>query len=258
MFGRSKLATKCRRGLQVQPGGDLGVRGLGRGRGQRDPRYVGPALVQLRQHQVVGPEVVAPLGHTVRLVDREQRDLALVEQPRGRLDPEPLGRQVEQVEVTGQEGLLDLAALLVVLGRVEETGPDPERGQRVDLVLHQRDQRRDDHPDTGPDQRRDLVAQRLAATGRHQHQGVTAADDGLDDVLLLAPERVVPEHPVQDLQGLARGVVQRLGRLCHPAILRRSRSHCWPPVDDAPISPRYVPILHTLPSGSATLNPRDP
>jgi hypothetical protein len=95
----------------------------------------------------------------VRFVDREQSDLALVQQPRGRVHPEPFGRQVEQVELTGQEGLLDLAALLVVLGRVEKPGPDPERCERIDLVLHQRDQGRDDHPDTGPDQGRDLVAQ---------------------------------------------------------------------------------------------------
>ena len=31
------------------------------------------ALVQHRQRAVLGPEVVAPLAHAVRLVDREQR-----------------------------------------------------------------------------------------------------------------------------------------------------------------------------------------
>ena len=62
MLGRSKLATKCRGvGCSLQPLGDLGVRGAGRRRGQRDPRDVRPALVQHRQGQVVGPEVVAPL-----------------------------------------------------------------------------------------------------------------------------------------------------------------------------------------------------
>ena len=62
-----------------------------------------------------------------------------------------------------------------------------------------------------PDQRRDLVAQRLAAAGRHEHERVAAADDVLDDLPLAAPERVVAEDPAQHLARVARGVV-RLAR----------------------------------------------
>ena len=133
--------------VEVQPGGDLRVRGRRRGRGQRDARHVRPALVQHRQGQVVGPEVVAPLRHAVRLVDREQRDRA-----RGRAaacvagTPQALGRQVEQVQLAGEERRLDQPPRVEVLRRVEEAGPHAERAQRVDLVLHQRDQRRDRPP----------------------------------------------------------------------------------------------------------------
>src|SRR3954463_10059067 len=86
MLGRSKLATKWRGSSSRRPGGsspgggaeggglaepqpgrDLRVRGRGGGRGQRDPRHVGPALVQRGQREVVGPEVVPPLGDAVRL-----------------------------------------------------------------------------------------------------------------------------------------------------------------------------------------------
>ena len=48
-----------------------------------------------------------------------------------------------------------------------------------------------------------LVAQRLAAAGRHEHQRVAAADDVIDDLLLLAAERVVAEDPAQRLQSPA-------------------------------------------------------
>ena len=51
-----------------------------------------------------------------------------------------------------------------------------------------------------PDQRGDLVAQRLAAAGRHEHERVAAAGDVVDDLPLPAPERLVPEDPPQDLQ----------------------------------------------------------
>ena len=112
MLGRSKLATKCSRVPELQALRDLRVGLLGRGGGQRDPRNLGPALVQHRQLQVVGPEVVPPLGHAVRLVDGEQRDGAAVQQ----LDASPArrsrsGRQVQQVQLACEVGVLDLAPL---------------------------------------------------------------------------------------------------------------------------------------------------
>ena len=82
----------------------------------------GPPLVQHRQAQVVGPEVVPPLGHAVRLVDGEQRDGAAVEQLQGGLGAQPLRGQVEQVELAVHEGVLDAAPRIGVLGRVEEAG----------------------------------------------------------------------------------------------------------------------------------------
>ena len=122
-----------------------------------------------------------------------------VEQPQRRLDPQPLGREVEQVELAREERRLDGAALERVLRGVEEPGAHAQRGQRVDLILHQRDQRRDDDADAGPDQRGDLVAERLAAAGRHEHERVAAGDDVLDDLGLLAAERVVAEDALENV-----------------------------------------------------------
>jgi hypothetical protein len=45
--------------------------------------------------------------------------------------------------------------------------------------------------------RRNLVAQRLAAAGRHQHQRVAACHQGVDDGRLLAAERGVAEDAVE-------------------------------------------------------------
>ena len=52
---------------------DLAQRLPGGGGRHRDPRHRRPPLVQDRQAEIVRPEVVPPLGHAVRLVDREQR-----------------------------------------------------------------------------------------------------------------------------------------------------------------------------------------
>lgn len=177
--------------------GDLLVRGVRRRRGQGDARHVGPVLAEHGQRQIVGTEVVAPLRDTVCFVDREEGDLAAGEQSERGVETQPLGRQIEQVELAREELGLHEAALLEVLRRVHEPGAHPERPQRVHLVLHQRDQRRDDDPRTGSDQRRDLVAERFAATGRHEHDGVPTAHHVIDDRFLLAAESVVPEDPVE-------------------------------------------------------------
>ena len=70
--------------------------------------------------------------------------------------------------------------------RVEERRAHAELAQRLHLVLHQRDQRRDHDRRALAQQRRQLVAQRLAAAGGHEHQRVAAAGDVRDD---LAPAR---------------------------------------------------------------------
>jgi hypothetical protein len=75
----------------------------------------------------------------------------------------------------------------------------------------QRDQRRDDDAEPGTDQRRDLIAQRLATAGRHQHQSVAAGDHMLDDALLQPAERVIAENRSQDLERAGGTGIGRLG-----------------------------------------------
>ena len=84
--------------------------------------------------------------------------------------------------------------------------------ESADLVVHQGDQRAHDHGHAlvglVADDRRDLVAQALAAAGGHEHQRIAAGDRVLDDRLLQAAERVVAE----DLGENAAGAVDRGGR----------------------------------------------
>ncbi len=69
--------------------------------------------------------------------------------------------------------------------RVVGGGADAGRPQRVDLVLHERDERRDDDAGARPDHGRQLVAQRLAAAGGHEHERVAAGHEMVDDLLLV-------------------------------------------------------------------------
>ena len=111
------------------------------------------------QAEVVGPEVVPPLGDAVGLVDHEQADARLAhpldEPGRG----EALGRHVEQAQLAGGRPLDRLGVAPRILLGVDERDPVPEpaRAERLDLVLHQRHERR--HHD------RQVVAQQRRAAG---------------------------------------------------------------------------------------------
>ncbi len=160
--------------------------------------------------QVVLAEVVAPLADAVRLVDREHREQpALVQRIELRQHArrgDALGRGVEQDQAAAHHLALDPRRGLAVERRVEEGGVDARFLERADLVVHQRDQRADDDGDAVPgavaDDRRHLVAQALAAAGRHQHERVAAAGDVLDDLFLRAAECGVAEDLAEHL---ARG-----------------------------------------------------
>ncbi len=60
-------------------------------------------MAQLAELQVLGPEVVAPLRDAVGLVDGEQRQRRAVEQTEHPLGHQPLRRDVEQVELAGEQ-----------------------------------------------------------------------------------------------------------------------------------------------------------
>ena len=148
----------------------------------------------------------------MRLVDCEERDRGLVEQVQAALRRQSLGGDVQQVEFTGEYSALDRAGRRGVQARVQELRAHAELRQCRHLVLHQRDQRRDDDRRAGTQQRGKLVAQRLAAAGRHQHQRVAAFDDVLDDFPLRAVERLVPEDAAEQVERCGTGVRQSVQR----------------------------------------------
>ena len=101
------------------------------------------------------------------------------------------------------EGGEDRLGLLAVGLRGEGAGLDAGGGQGAHLVAHQRDQRGDDESDAGARQRRELVAERLAAAGRHDGEDVAAGFDGGDDLLLAGAEVGEAEDTGEKVAGLA-------------------------------------------------------
>ncbi len=168
------------------------------GRGQREPRHLGEGVEQGQQQPVIGPEVMAPFGDAMRLVDRDQRQRDARDQIAEALARRPLGRDVEQFELAAPQPLDRLGA--IVVGRGQGRRPQPERLGGADLVVHQRDQRRDDEHRPLERQRRHLVAERLARAGRHHGERALAGHDAVDHVFLDAAKVREAERVAKDLE----------------------------------------------------------
>ena len=200
--GAVKTADKLARLLQLQALHDVLPRqSVGSGR-QRNTRHLGKALVQHRQRPVFGAEVVPPLAHAMRLINGEQGQLtALVqgiklgqETRRGH----PLRGGVQHRDVTAQQTFLDLRGLFARQCGIQECSTHPRLMQSANLVVHQGNQGRNHHRDALAclltRNGRYLVAQRLAATRGHQHQGIAPCHHMLHDGLLRATELVVTKN----------------------------------------------------------------
>jgi hypothetical protein len=113
----------------------------------------------------------------MRLVDGEEGDLLasdqLIEQANEALAQQPLRRDVDQVQLPAQQRRSVSTSARKSCDELRKAARTPP-AQGVDLVLHQRDQGETTTP-TPSQQCRDLIAERLAAAGRHQHQRVAAA-----------------------------------------------------------------------------------
>ena len=169
-------------------------------RGRRQGQHGRPAepVDRLAQRQVLGAEVVAPLAHAMRLVDNEQVDhrgfQAVDELGVG----QALGRRVDELLPPCLDCLLDLAKLGGRERAVDRRDLDPALVQGVGLVLHQGDQRTDDHRRPLQRQGGQLEAEALARAGRHDHQRVAPLQRRADGPLLTRPEPSEPEMFPQD------------------------------------------------------------
>jgi hypothetical protein len=78
-------------------------------------------------------------------------------------------------------------------GGVEKCRGDAAGLERVDLILHEGDQRRDDDGEAVAGEGGELEAKRLAATGGEEGEHVFSDEIGLDDFALEGAERGVAE-----------------------------------------------------------------
>src|SRR2546425_5141640 len=159
-------------------------------------REPGEPLAQHAELPVLRPEVVAPLADAVRLVHREERRIGARQLLGEAVHDQALRRDVEQVVAAGAEAAEHLRALRRRLAAVEVRGGHACLAKTVDLVLHERDERRDDDGQALQMRGGRLVAERFAAARGEHDDGIAPVEDGGDGFALQRKEAVVaPDTP---------------------------------------------------------------
>ena len=126
--GAVKAADKGASVFELQPLQDVSACQVVRGGRECNARNAWVTLVQDCEVAVVGAEVVAPLAHAVGFVNCEQAELAALEQriQQGQKPciANPLGRGIQQRDLSPQQLLLNLVGLVATERGVEEGGTD--------------------------------------------------------------------------------------------------------------------------------------
>ena len=165
---------------------------LGGAGGEGGDGMIGEEGAEFAELAVFGAEVVAPLGDAMGFVDGEEGERDLPEPVGGAVHEGAFGGDVHETVFAGDGFLLEFAAVGFDYGAVEEDGGDAHLAELRDLVLHEGDQRGDDHggaaflEDGGK-----LVAEGFAAAGGHDDTDVAARGEGADDFFLAWAESVV-------------------------------------------------------------------
>jgi hypothetical protein len=134
----------------------------------------------------------------VRLVHHEQADPRRADALQEARRAEALGGDVEQAHVAADREVHRAAVgRRVLLGVDERDAPARDVLEPLDLVLHQRHERRDDQRQVRPHQRRELVAERLARPRGHHDQHVAIGERGLHRLPLARAEAGEAEELVQ-------------------------------------------------------------
>ena len=109
----------------------------------------------------------------MRLVDCKERQLRTRQQTQRARLQQTLWRYVEHIQLAIHQRCLGALQLVKLERGVQTTRLDAQQRQRIHLILHQRDQRRNNYAGSFSHNRGQLIAERFTPTGRHHNQRIT-------------------------------------------------------------------------------------
>ena len=183
-IGPVEAGDKAARLAQMQLLDNVLAHPGGGGGGQGHHRHAGKERAQLGKLPVFGPEIVAPFADAMGLVHGDQIDVPTLEILQETGQHQPFRRDVKKAVFALMKAAQPGARLAGGEGGIEERGGDAGGLERVHLVLHQRDQRRNDHGQAGPEQGGQLEAERFAAAGGEQGEDIASGERVADNLAL--------------------------------------------------------------------------
>src|SRR5579863_6116518 len=146
------------------------------------------------QVEVGGAKIMAPLRDAMGFIHHEQRDVETLEQVDECLVFKALGRDIDELQVAALDALEVRRFFVFGERAVQGDGAaDARIGEHVELILHEGDQRRNDHRRSRQQQRRKLIAERFSSAGREDGKSILAFEHAGNDFLLPWVEKFVPE-----------------------------------------------------------------
>ena len=158
----------------------------------------------------------------MRFVDREKIHIPLFQVFQKTAKHQAFRRDIKEAVLILVQAAQPAAPFVSGKSRVQKRRGDAAGLQRVNLVLHQRDQWRDHDSEARMHQRRQLEAQRLAATGGQNRKHVLSGQCVADDLFLQRPETFVSEVLLEDRKQL-RLIVGRGIAFTHAEFLTAAR-----------------------------------
>ena len=189
--------------VREQPGRDVFARHFIGGRRQRGDGRVRKQFRQSRQVLVFRPERRPPLRDAVRFVNGDETHRQCLQTVEHRLAHQALGREVEELRFALGDSLPRIVVVLPTVARVDAVSRNTSELERRDLILHKRDERRDDHRKAFFDKCWHLKAHRFARPCRHDDERVLPRKQGINRCLLTWAERLKAEGFLQHLLGQA-------------------------------------------------------
>ncbi len=125
-----------------------------------------------RDVEVRRAEVVPPVRDAVCLIDDDHADVDLREKFAETGAVQPLRRNIEQLRLAGPHLPENRLHVLPLHPAVDRSGADAVLPERVHLILHERNQGRDDDGDAVHQHRGNLITERLSRSGRHDAEDV--------------------------------------------------------------------------------------
>ena len=190
-------------GCEVEFVEDIVARALIGGRRDSDARHAWEQLLQPAKGPVVGAEIMAPLADAVGFINGDERDIE-TGQHISKPAAQRLRRDIEHVHLASAGGFERRLLVSRRHGGIEPLGAHAKCLERIDLVGHERNEGRDDQPRTSPENGRNLVTERLAASSRQDSKDIAPLQHIADDIGLQAAKRIISIDTFQKGEGVGQ------------------------------------------------------